>query len=364
MTTIIHILSDANYSGAPSHVLTLTKGLDSKAFRSYIVGPSGPIKNEFDRLGIDYYPITYGSKFSPLTMLKLRKIIRGIINKRSTDNVIIHCHGVRAGLFGRHAAKAFPYPVIYTEHSWTADYHLPNKLNEQVQIAMLHNFDRFTTKTIGVSQVVVDFLVDKKITTKDKIVLIYDGIDMPKNQIPISKNMALGSVGSLTWQKNYEALIELMPEIIKQVPETKLEIIGSGPKEEEVKKLIKNLKMEKNVEIIEPVSHERLLQYYARWGLYIQPSTNESFGLALAEAIAAGLPALGNDVGSIPEILGTKNGLFDLTDKEKTVEKIVDYLKNYEKRITLHEAEFAHVKQFTVEKMLSEHEKLYYELSQ
>lgn len=48
----------------------------------------------------------------------------------------------------------------------------------------------------------------------------------------------------------------------------------------------------------------------ARASIFVQPSREEALGLALQEALFAGCPAIGSDVGGIPEVLDEgKTGL-------------------------------------------------------
>ncbi len=373
MITIVHVLSDANRSGAPVHVLALAKGLDNKQFQVAVVGPPGAIADDFQAAGIFYSVFDIGSKFHFQRITKLRLHIESMLADlvaagKGSEFVVIHCHGPRAGLFGRLAAKSLPYPVVYTEHSWNKDYHLPNPFNEILQTLSLRYLDRYTERTIGVSQAVVDFLVASKITPKDKIRKIYNGIDIPAQPFPIaddSDSPIIGSIGSITWQKNQGWLIDALASIKKEIPGARLEIIGEGPQRERHHYLAANLKIADSMTFLGSIPHEKLPEYLKHWTIYIQPSTNESFGLALAEAVAYGLPALGSNRGAIGEVLGTKEATFEMNGPEefqKAVSMAIDLLKNKEKRQALWEKEYKQVKQFTAEKMIVAHEQLYAEL--
>lgn len=363
MITVIQILGDTNLSGAPQHVLTLAKGLDPKVFETVIIGPDGPIMTEFRQAEIKTITIPFSSKWQFLTIGRLRQAIRQVEqNQGKTDQIIIHCHGVRAGLFGRLAAGSFPYPVTYTEHSWTSDYHLPNPLNEIIQKQLLRYLDSYTSLTIGVSQAVVDFLIKEKISHADHIRCIHNGVAIPKTQLPINSKLRLGSVGSLTWQKNYSYLLEIIGRVQKELPEIELEIIGEGPERAKLESLIEQQGLSKQVRLIGSIPHQKLSDHYKDWSLYLQPSTNESFGLALAEAVAAGLPALGTATGSIPEILHDKAATFPLNDSKVAAKLIIHYLTNKKARADLWANEFKSVSRFTPERMVEAHQRLYCDL--
>ena len=365
MIYILHILGDANVSGAPIHVLTLAKQLDKKRFRSLVICPNGPISDELTWANVPYQLIPMANKFDIRAYFAIKKIIREQKRKDKASKVIIHCHGVRAGFLGRLAAKHFPYPIIYTEHLWTSDYHLPHKLNETIQLAFLRWLDRYTTMTIGVSHAVSNFLVSAGIVPKNKIATIHNAVPATDKATfaPGTQPAIIGSVGSLTWQKNYSYLIELLPLIQREVPDIRLEIVGKGPQDLVLKSLITEKQLADRVTFMH-VPHEDLAQEERRWTLYVQPSVNESFGLAMAEAVANGLPVLATRLAATTEVLGTEEALFDLADKEKTAKKIVELLKNKQKRETLFRAELSHVKQFTPKKMIGAHEALYAKLAE
>lgn len=361
MTTLVHILSDSNFSGGPMHVLALVKGLDREVFTSIIVGPQGPMLDVFRQEGIDVHVMTPSSKFQWGRVGDLRTLLAKLMTQQGTT--IVHCHGPRAGLFGRLAARTLDCKIVYSEHLWTRDYRLPNRINSLAQLTALRFLDRFTTKTIGVSQSVVDFLIQSRITPPSKIVRIYNGIELPTHQIAPAGTPTLGSVGSLTWQKNYGWLIDLMPQIQKTLPDARLEIIGSGPQHAELTDLINRLGLGESVTLIDPVPHDQLVDHYQKWAVYIQPSTNESFGIAAAEAAAAGLPVIGSNRGSLPEILGRADATFDLADPDAAVAAIVSLLQDETKRQELQTKELAHVRQFSLPAMVKAHSELYSSLA-
>lgn len=361
MITIVHILGDANLSGAPRHVLTLASHLDGGRFSSQIICPSGPIVAALRAENLTVTELPMSSKFAFGTVARLRQELQQIIAQVG-PNIIIHCHGVRAGWFGRLAAKGLNKPVIYTEHSWTADYHLPSKVNDFTQRQMLRFLDRYTTKTIGVSQAVVDFLTTTGITSPDKIVRIYNGLELPKSAIKPADQPVIGSVGSLSWQKNYDWLIAVLSEIRQQVSEARLEIVGAGPDEAKLRQQIKDLDLDSAVTLLGSLPAEQLSDRYKQWMLYVQPSLAESFGLAMAEAAAAGLSVLSSKVGSAREVLGTDEALFELNQPQQAAQQIVTLLTDQKQRQALAQAERAHVQQFTVKAMVQGHEKLYSDL--
>lgn len=356
MITIVHIIGDANLSGVPHHVLQLATLLPTDTLRQVVIGPDGPIVAQFNEKKINYHIVPMVSKFD-------RSSIRSITDKvsdiaRQDDKVIIHCHGVRAGLLGRLAVRSLGLPVIYTEHSWTNDYHLPNRMNEWFQVAMLRYLNQYTTRTVAVSKAVAQFLSDKRIADPATVTVIPHGIALLSQRLSLVDSLTIGSVGSLTWQKNYGWLLDVMAEVVKKEPAVKLEIVGAGPQQHQLQQQINRLGLNSSVRLVGAISSDKLSDYYRRWALYIQSSTNESFGLAVAEAMAAGLPALGTKVGSLPELLVSKEALLPKSPK-KAAEAILAYLSSDKKRAELQAQQYAKISELTVDQMISAYVKLY-----
>lgn len=359
MVTIIHIISDANLSGAPLHVARLCRGLGKQQIRSVVIGPSGPATAVFHDYDIAYHIAQFPSKFAVPAIYQLRRQLRAIMRVIREGEAIIHCHGVRAGLFGRLAARGIGCPVVYTEHLWTGEYKLPNRLNHAVQLRLLRRLDRFTTKTIAVSDAVARFLVDARVTTPNKVIRIYNGIELPENPQLNPPHWTIGSIGSLTWQKNYAYLLEAIAEVKKKQPDVCLEIIGAGAEQELLKQKAQQLDLEGSVAFLGALPHAAVLDRMQHWGLYIQCSKNESFGLAVVEAIAHGVPALVSKVGSLPEVVGTPNALFTLGEPHELAQKIEHIFQDSRARSDLWHQELRTVQQFRFEYMVAEHATLY-----
>lgn len=356
MKTIVHIIGDANLSGAPLHVLQLAEGLASQ-FNFEIIGPPGPIADDAKAAGVTYHAVSMAGKFDFSAMRQITDKVSAI--KERNHPVIIHTHGARAGLLGRLAVRYLGLPVVYTEHSWTNDYHLPNPLNEWFQIAGLRFLDRYTSVTVAVSKSVAAFLMNHKVAKE--IVYIPHGIAVSSKVGRTKKPddpLLIGSVGSLTWQKNYSWLLDLMPLIIARVPSVQLEIIGEGPERPKLESQIQQLGLSKKVTLIGSLSAEKLNLRRQEFTLYLQPSTTESFGLALAEAIAAGLPALGSNRGNIPELVG-KEAVFDLSEQAAAANLIAGYLLDRQSREQLADKQRERLNQFSLPAMFQAYDQLY-----
>lgn len=85
------------------------------------------------------------------------------------------------------------------------------------------------------------------------------------------KTFQILSVGYLIERKGFEYLIKAMQNVLKKYANVKLKIVGSGPLEGDLKSLINDLNLDKNVEILKNVSDEELLNLYNSSDLLYYP---------------------------------------------------------------------------------------------
>jgi len=99
------------------------------------------------------------------------------------------------------------------------------------------------------------------------------------------------AVGRLSFQKNFESLIQAFARIESQFPFWDLVILGEGELRQELKALIEQRRLSSRVALAGAVKNTSA--YYTSSHLFCLSSRWEGFPNALAEALAHGLPAVG-----------------------------------------------------------------------
>lgn len=103
-------------------------------------------------------------------------------------------------------------------------------------------------------------------------------------------------VGRLVIYKGIEYLIQAM----KFIENSMLVIIGSGPLEKSLKKLIKELNLDSKIKMIPEVGEKTLYKYYKACDIFVLPSINEAeaYGIVQIEAMACGKPLICTELGT------------------------------------------------------------------
>ena len=113
------------------------------------------------------------------------------------------------------------------------------------------------------------------------------------------------SVRHLEPKYGLDVLIEAVSMLHKQQPslEFSLDIYGEGSQRSELQALIDRRKMASVIRLPGPVAQQHMPQLLQNADLVIVPSREESFGVAVLEASACGLPVIGSRVGGLPEVI-------------------------------------------------------------
>ena len=176
-----------------------------------------------------------------------------------------------------------------------------------------------------------DFLFEKwginSILLNNFITYDYDNV----NPSDLSSKTILMIGRAKDKRKRFELGIEAMKYITKEIPECEMKII-SNSKKKNLLKLIKQLKIEKNVKFVRYTNNPN--EYFKNASLNIIPSSTESFSLALCETKVYGIP---NIITGINYISTAKGGVINIKDDkpESIAKEAIKILKNekYRKKL-------------------------------
>jgi glycosyltransferase involved in cell wall biosynthesis len=129
--------------------------------------------------------------------------------------------------------------------------------------------------------------------------------------------------------KGYDRIIMAMKDIVKEVPNVKYILVGSGDDMERIKRLIKDNNLEDKVFLTGFIPDEEIVDYYNLCDVFVMPSKGEGFGIVFLEALACGKPVIaGNKDGSVDAVLGGETGLLvDPDNLEEIKDAVIRVLK-------------------------------------
>ncbi|MDO4713487.1 MAG: glycosyltransferase [bacterium] len=120
--------------------------------------------------------------------------------------------------------------------------------------------------------------------------VIYRGIDFP--QLTKKKKKAdqifIGFVGRLVKLKGVALLISAFSELIKEIPELRLKIVGDGPEKESLQKQVQELNLQDKVSFFGFQEQEKVHnELLPKFDLFVNPSFQEGLPTTVIEALLA-----------------------------------------------------------------------------
>jgi glycosyltransferase involved in cell wall biosynthesis len=123
-------------------------------------------------------------------------------------------------------------------------------------------------------------------------------------------NLDMLCVATLTPRKGHDLLFEALAPL---PPNWRLICAGSLTRSPAtvtaLRQQLQRLRLDRQVVLAGEVDGAGLAQLYAQANLFVLPTRLEGYGMAVAEALARGLPVISTRVGAIPELVGDQAGL-------------------------------------------------------
>lgn len=289
---VLHIITGLGIGGAEQQLRLLLRHLPADC-EVVTLTNDGPVA---DGIRADGIPVTHLGMTGNRDVTVLPRLTAHILTGRYD---VVHTHLYRACVYGRLAARlAGVRAVVATEHSLGATQIEGRPLSAGAR-ALYRATERLGKGTLAVSDTVAHRL-DAWGIPEQRIHLAPNGIDPARFRFSQTARAAtrlaldlppaafvVGGVGRFVAAKRFDALIEA----VAGVPDAHLLLAGDGPEEVLLLRMVHELGIAGRVRVAEPGSHE-VPDLLAAMDLFVSPSPEESFGLAVVEALAAGLPAL------------------------------------------------------------------------
>ncbi len=248
-------------------------------------------------LRVKAWPARYDLYFAP-----------GIYNQSiKVDWDIVHIQGYHTLVapLGMAAAIRKGIPFVITFHSGGHSSRLRRAIRRP-QHALLRPLVSQAQKLIGVSQFEAEFFSKRMRLPRDRFVVIANGAHLPKpsRSVVASGSRLIVSIGRLERYKGHHRAIEAFPDLLNRVPNARLRILGEGPYEQALRKLVRRLGLEEHVSIGGVPASERqgISDLLAGACLVVLLSDYEAHPVAVMEALSLRRPVLVRDTSGLHEL--------------------------------------------------------------
>lgn len=362
---ILHVMTSLQVGGAENMLYKIVTSYNPDKFKVSIccISEGGEIA---DKLRENGYDITI------LTRMKghgfdLRAVV-GLYNLIKSRNIhILRTHQYHANLYGRIAGALARVPAILPSFHNLYEFPDTPKFHRRIFNWLLSFHSDFL---VAVSNSVASDIRRFDWVSNEKIKVMSDSIDTKEFNTNLNQREArrllglpddqliVGTVGRLDKQKGHRYLIEAASGLQGVC----VAIAGGGPLLGELKSYSDKLK--RNIIFTGMMMPEKVPLFLRAIDIFCFPSLWEGFGIAVAEAMAAGLPVVASDIPPLREVLGDA-GIF--VPSGNAVE-LREALKRFIDNVSLRESYSRNAKEraeiFSIENYIKSFEHLCEELLQ
>lgn len=331
-------------SGVATSIKTLRDELEAQGHNVYIFTTTDPkvSKNQVE-------PGIFRFASVPFVSFTDRRIaIRGLFKayrlaKELNLDIIHNQTEFSLGWMGKVIAKALHIPCIHTYHTMYQDYlHYiangrilkPKNVKQMASLYLTH-----MTGVIAPSQRVLNVLEGYGVKTPIRVIPTgvnlshYQGTDSPAVTHELRKELgyddetpAILSLSRLAFEKNIHEVIEAIPDVLKQLPEAQLLVVGDGPARTTLEQQVHELNLDEHVTFTGEISNDAVHHYYQMSNVLVSASDSESQGLTYIEALASNLPIIVMRSPYTEELIDDPAIGSSFQKKSELVHKTVEYL--------------------------------------
>ena len=363
---VLQISSAQSIGGGERHLVDLAHGLVARGHELHAaVRPDSPLLSALAGLGKNLAPLPLRNA---LDVVSARRLAR-LVDEREIE--IVHAHMARDYPLAAYAVRQNPRAkLIVTRHVLFPLNRLHRLVLSQV------------ARVIAVSEAVARALRNQGLVSAERISVVQNGIDVDRlsqarahfdarsyrRRWDIAEDSLLvGTVGELRPLKGHEDFLRAAAVVVRHLPNTYFLIAGvdtspSGEHRATLEKLVAELDLTKHVRFFGWL--DDLPSFYCALDVFVSASHTESFGLAIAEALASSTPVVATRTEGAEEILSAEASglLVPLRDADALAAAVRNLLENPDERRRMSAAGALSARQrFSVTRMVEETELVYHD---
>jgi glycosyltransferase involved in cell wall biosynthesis len=300
---VVEVLATGTNGGAQESLYSLVTRMDTSRFEVSVVALTpGSSVRKLERAGIPVCVIDSPNDDEAVAQLAAYLITVG------AD--VVHNHMFRAEVIGTRAALAVaatgrPRPLIVsTVHS--------SRIRSREDRALIRALTPQMDHLIAVSSSIVHKVIEEG-RVGAPITLIRNGVDLVRydHQEPCCTlreeydmtpdAQIVGVVARLEPEKGHRTLLDAWPEVLRQIPNAWLLVIGEGSRREDLEAQARELGIQHRV--VFTGRREDVPAVTAALDVAVLPSYREALGLSVLEAMALSRPVVASNIGGIPEMV-------------------------------------------------------------
>ena len=317
--------TNADWAGAPIHVLTLVTALQ-KSFDVFVVfGEEGPVRQALLAQGVQSTVLpTLRSSINPVRDVRCLFAFLKIV--RSQRPALLHAHSSKAGMIARLAAYCLQLPCLYTVHGWGFG---PGRA--RLQSATVYWVERVFSYIPGIVYIFVSN-ADRRVGMEqlklhpDRCQTIHNGMPDHGCRAKVESSSTVIMAARVCRAKDHDLLLRSYQACRTSF---RLVMVGEGTDSPGFRDRVLAGAPGKHVQVDCLGVSNQVPQLLAQAGIFVLCSRYEGLPLSIIEAMCAGLPIVATDVGGVAELVEDGvNGFLVLAGDQAALTVCLDRLQN------------------------------------
>jgi glycosyltransferase involved in cell wall biosynthesis len=221
---------------------------------------------------------------------------------------VVHAHTYKAGVLACLAGRAAGVrAVVFTPHGhiFAPGASIPG-VPAGARLELLRQVTRLAQacahRVTALSEIDLRQQLELRLAPASKYAVVRNGIDVDRFAVRSPRRFGdgpvLGAVGRFEAEKGHAVLLEALPLVRRVRPDARLVLVGAGGREAALRERAGRADLDGAVVFAGERDAAELL---GSFDVFVQPSLYESQGMALLEAMAAGVPVVASEVGGVPD---------------------------------------------------------------
>jgi glycosyltransferase involved in cell wall biosynthesis len=333
MPTIVHLTASARLGGPERQMLGLAAVLPPEYRVVFLLFPEKGGGRRFlgdvRRHGFEGDVLTHDTPWFRAVVREVAARLEGL----GAD--ILFCHGYKADLLGRPAARRCGIPAVAVSHGWTGE-NFKVRLYERLDRLALRWMDRVICVSEGQAE-----KVRRAGVAPERVVVIQNAIqtrrfaapqpggrDALRGLFPDARGPIVGAAGRLSPEKGFQVLVKAAARVARERPDVGFVVFGEGPLRDALQRDIHRAGLGGKFVLAGFRSDiDALLPHL---DLFVLPSFTEGLPNVILEAFAASVPVVATAVGGNAEVIedGVNGHLVPPGDPEVLAERVLGVLES------------------------------------
>jgi glycosyltransferase involved in cell wall biosynthesis len=336
IVNLVHLTASTFHGGPERQMLGLGRGLAEHARSTYVSFPedgrcraflAAARQEGFEDIALEHDTPRFRSCIAE---------IAGVL--QSTGANVLLCHGYKANILGRPAARRAGIPAVAVSRGWTG---------ESWRVRLYERLDRFHLRfmdhVIAVSEAQAE-KVRRAGVRASRVRVIHNAIDPERFVDPdpryrtklekffrTPKSHILAAAGRLSPEKGFDVFLGAAARVLEAQPDVGFVLFGHGAMKQLLQQQVTFLGLGGSV-VLAGFRND-LDRFISQLDLFVLPSYTEGLPNVVLEACAAGVPVVATEVGGTPEVIadGVSGFLVPPGDPDALAGKILEALEDEER---------------------------------